>query len=161
MSEHSPVTAADKVEIHELLARYAWSFDTGDIDGFVDCFAEDATLCEDVFDEVDKWEGREQIRSMAGFFFKHPGFPGRQHHASQILVEGTSERCRVRAFCFVIEAGQDQPIVRFSGHYEDTVVKIGGRWVFKDRLVRHWSGPILGAFPGQDGVKIPRKRPPG
>jgi len=49
----------------------------------------------------------------------------------------------------------------FAGHYDDVVVKIEGRWVFKERLIRHWSGPILGKFPGQAGVKIPRKRPPG
>jgi uncharacterized protein (TIGR02246 family) len=161
MSGSLPATADDKVQIQELLARYAWSFDTGDIEGFVSCFADDATLCEDVFDEVDRWTGSDEIRSMAEHFFAHPGFPGRQHHASQILIEGTAERCRVRAFCFVIEAGEDQPIVRFSGHYEDVVVKRDGRWVFKDRLIRHWSGPILAAFPGKDGVKVPRRRPPG
>jgi hypothetical protein len=160
MTDHSPVSAADKVEIHELLARYAWSFDTGDVEGFVSCFADDASLCEDVFEAVDRWVGRDQIRSMAERFFAHPGFPGRQHHASQILIEGGAERCRVRAFCFVLEAGQDQTIVRFSGHYEDVVVKIDGRWVFKDRVIRHWSGPVLGKFPGKDGVKIPRQRPP-
>jgi hypothetical protein len=161
MADDLTATAEDKVEIHELLARYAWSFDTGDLEGLVGCFAEDASLCEDVFEEVDRWDGREAIRSMATHFFSHPGFPGRQHHASQVLIEGSTERCRVRAFCFVI-AGQDQPCsVVFSGYYDDVVVKIGGRWLFKERVIRHWSGPILRNFPGQDGVRAPRKRPPG
>jgi hypothetical protein len=162
MADPIPATTADKVEIQELLARYAWSFDTGDVEGFVDCFAEDATLCEDVFEEVDRWIGRDQIRSMAERFFAHPGFPGRQHYASQVLTEGTADRCRVRAFCFVIEPRPDQPcLVLFSGYYDDVVVKVDGRWLFKERVIRHWSGPILHKFPGQDGVKVPRKRPPG
>ncbi len=163
MSGPSPVTAEDKVQIHELLARYAWSFGTGDVEGFVSCFAKDAILCEDVFDEVDRWEGSEQIRAMAQRFFSIPHFPGRQHHATQILVDGDTERCRVRAFCFVTDStAPNQPCsVPFSGHYEDLVVKVDGDWVFKERLVRHWSGPILGKFPGQAGVKVPRKRPTG
>ncbi len=162
MSDHFPASAEDKFQIHELLARYAWSFDTGDIDGFVACFAEDATLCEDVFEEVDRWVGRDAIRSMAERFFSFPSFPGRQHHASQILIEGDGDRRNVRAFCFVIESGHDRPCsVPFCGYYEDVVVKVGGRWLFEERVIRHWSGPVLRKFPGQDGVKTPRKRPPG
>ena len=161
MSDHSAASAEDKVEIQQLLARYAWTFDTGDIEGFVACFAEDAILCEDVFEEADRWVGRQAIRSMAEHFFAHPSFPGRQHHASQVLIEGDTQRCRVRAFCFVI-TGQDQPCsVVFSGHYDDVVGKIDGRWLFQERLIRHWSGPILRNFPGEDGVKAPRQRPPG
>jgi hypothetical protein len=162
MSDHPPASAEDKVLIQELLARYAWSFDTGDVEGFVACFAQDAVLCEDVFEEVDRWTGRDEIRGMAERFFSHPGFPGRQHHASQVLIEGSAERCRVRAFCFVIEPRPDQPcLVLFSGYYDDVVVKVDGRWLFRERVIRHWSGPVLGNFPGQDGVKVPRQRPPG
>jgi hypothetical protein len=162
MSESSPVTADDKIQIHELLARYAWSFDTADVEGFVGCFAEGATLCEDVFEEEDRWIGRSEIRSMAERFFSIPGFAGRQHHASQILIEGNTDRCQVRAFCFVLEPRPDQPcVVPFAGHYDDIVIKVDGRWMFEKRLVRHWSGPVLRDFPGQDGVKVPRKRPPG
>ncbi|MDB5671396.1 MAG: snoaL-like domain protein [Alphaproteobacteria bacterium] len=162
MASQVPASTDDKVQIQELVARYAWSFDTGDVEGFVGCFAKDATLCEDVFDEVDQWEGLDQIRSMAEHFFAHPGFPGRQHHASQLLIEGSTERCRVRAFCFVIEPRPDQPcLVVFSGYYDDVAVKVDGQWLFQERVIRHWSGPVLANFPGQDGVKVPRKRPPG
>ncbi len=161
MSGQASVTAEDKIQIHELLARYCWSFDTGDVDGFVACFAQDAVLCEDVFEEVDRWTGADQIRAMAKHFFAIPHFAGRQHHPTNILIEGTTERCHVRAFCFVIEVGNDKPCsIPFAGHYDDLVIKVDGAWVFKERLVRHWSGPILGAFPGHDGVKVPRKRPP-
>jgi hypothetical protein len=160
MSDTPSVSANDKIEIHELLARYAWSFDTGDIDGFVGCFTHDATLCEDVFEEVDRWSGRDAIRSMAEFFFSLPGFAGRQHHVSQVLIDGNADRCKVRAFCFVIEPRLDEPCaVPFAGYYDDVVVKVDGRWLFEERLVRHWSGPVLRKFPGQSGTKVPRKRP--
>jgi uncharacterized protein (TIGR02246 family) len=161
MSDGSSVSAADKIEIHELLARYAWSFDTADVEGFVSCFAPDAVMCEDVFEDVDRWVGHDQIRSMAQHFFSMPGFGGRQHHVSQILIDGSSDRCRVRAFIIVVEPREGEPCaVPFAGHYDDVVVKIDGRWLFQERLVRHWSGPVLCNFAGQDGVKVPRKRPP-
>jgi hypothetical protein len=109
MSDGSSASAADKIEIHELLARYAWSFDTADVDGFVSCFAPDAIMCEDVFEEEDRWVGHDEIRSMAEHFFSMPGFGGRQHHVSQILIEGSNDRCRVRAFIIVIEPRDGEP----------------------------------------------------
>ena len=39
----------DRLEIQELLARYAWSLDTGDEEAFVACFCEDGELVWDVF----------------------------------------------------------------------------------------------------------------
>jgi uncharacterized protein (TIGR02246 family) len=160
MSDGSTASAIDKIEIHELLARYAWAFDTADVEGFVGCFAPDGTMCEDVFEDVDRWVGRDQIRSMATHFFSMPGFAGRQHHASQILIEGTGDRRRVRSFCFVIEPRDGEPcIMPFAGYYEDVVVRIDGGWLLQERVVRHWSGPVLRNFAGQTGVKVPRKRP--
>lgn len=150
----------DKFAIHELLSKYAWTFDTGDVDGFVSCFTDDATLCEDAFDTPDRWIGSAGIRAMAEFFFSRPSFPGRQHHVSHIMVDGNHEQCQVRSFCFVTDCKGEPPyLIRFTGYYEDVVVKINGLWLFRERMIRDWSGPILRAFPGQSGVKIPRKRP--
>lgn len=161
MSDSDPVSAADKIEIHELLARYAWAYNTADVEGFVGCFAQDATMREDVFEEEDRWFGHDEIRSMAEHFFSIPGFAGRQHHANQIVIEGSSRRCNVRAYCIVVEPRDGEPCaIPFAGYYNDVVVKVGGRWLFQERIVRHWSGPVLRNFAGQDGVKVPRKRPP-
>jgi hypothetical protein len=151
----------DKMAIHELLARYAWTFDTGDVEGFVACFTPDARLCEDAFEEPDVWTGTDGIRAMAEFFFSRPSFPGRQHHVSQILIEPTVEGAIVRSFCFVTDCKGEPPFpLRFAGHYLDRVVRHDGGWRFAERLIRDWSGEALARFPGQSGVKTPRKRPP-
>jgi hypothetical protein len=156
----SPPDTENKVAIHELLARYAWSLDTGDIEGFVACFTEDATLCEDAFDEPDLWVGKNAIREMASFFSTRPSFPGRQHHVTNVLIEGNAQQCSVRAFCFVTDCKNEPPyLIRFCGYYEDIVVKRNGEWLFKQRLIRDWSGSILRNFPGQSGEKKPRQRP--
>ena len=161
MTARATLCADDKLAIYDLLARYAWTFDTGDVEGFVRCFTHDAVLCEDAFDVPDRWIGGAGIRAMAEFFFSRPSFPGRQHHVSQVLIDDTGDPCRVRSFCFVTDCKREPPyLIRFAGYYEDVVVKIEGRWFFRERMIRDWSGPILGAFPGQTGIKVPRRRPP-
>ena len=162
MDDERSISIEDRMAIHDLIARYGWSLDTGDIDGFVDCFVTDATLCEDVFEEADTFVGHDAIRGMARFFADLPMFPGRQHHVSNILVEGAGPRCHVRAYCMVTDATAGPGgAIAFCGHYDDVVVKQDGRWRFETRLIRHWSGEVLARFPGQDGTKVARKRPTG
>ncbi len=162
MSDQPQVSVEDRLAIHDLIARYGWSLDTGDVEGFVDCFTPDGVLCEDVFETPDTFAGRDAIRGMASFFAGLPMFPGRQHHVTSILIEGAAPRCRVRAYCLVTDANAGfAGGAAFCGHYDDQVVKQDGRWRFERRLIRHWSGEILAGFPRQTGVKVARKRPTG
>ncbi len=156
----SAVPVADRLEIHELLARYAWALDTGDLDGLVACFTPDAVLIEEVFEDPDRWEGHEGIRRLAQHYASAPGFPGRQHHISQVLIDGDASTAKVRAFTFVTECHGEPPyLLRFAGYYEDRVAKRQGEWLFTERVIRLWDGPVLARFPGHGEYK-PRKRPP-
>ena len=155
------LTVADRIAIQDLLARYAWALDTGDVDSFVECFTPDAVVIEEVFEEPDRWEGHASLRRLAEHYKSVPDFPGRQHHVSQVLAEGNARRCAVRSFTFVTECRGEPPyILRFAGYYEDEVVKVRGTWLFEQRIIRLWDGPVLARFPGRDGARIPRKRPP-
>jgi SnoaL-like domain len=158
MSNAIPV--ADRLAIHDLLARYAWALDTGDIDGLVSCFTSDAVVIEEVFEDPDRWEGHAGIRRLGQHYFSAPGFPGRQHHVTQVLIAGDESRARVRAFTFVTECRGEPPfLLRFAGYYEDQVAKVQGEWVFTERVIRLWDGAVLSRFPGH-GDYQPRKRPP-
>ncbi|HXS28153.1 MAG TPA: nuclear transport factor 2 family protein [Steroidobacteraceae bacterium] len=155
------LTVADRIAIQDLLARYAWALDTGDVDSFVECFTPDAVVIEEVFEEPDRWEGHASLRRLAEHYKSVPDFPGRQHHVSQVLAEGNARRCAVRSFTFVTECRGEPPyILRFAGYYEDEAVKVRGTWLFEQRIIRLWDGPVLARFPGRDGARIPRKRPP-
>ncbi len=161
MTEAKRLSAEDRLDIQELLARYAWTFDMGDADGFCACFTPDAELCEDAFDEPDRWIGEAGLRAMAEFFFSRPSFPGRQHHVSHIMIDGSGDIATVKSFCFVTDCKGEPPYpIRFAGHYLDQVVRTHDGWRFKSRLIRDWSGEALAAFPGQSGIKTPRARPP-
>lgn len=160
MPKASPLTIKDRIEINDLMAAYAWALDTGDVDSLVACFTPDAVVIEEVFEEPDRWEGAAGIRRLGEHFRSVPNFPGRQHHISQLVVKGDARRCSARSFVFVTECRGEPPyVLRFTGHYEDKLVKARGHWLFKERIIRLWDGPVLARFPGR-GQRTPRKRPP-
>jgi ketosteroid isomerase-like protein len=155
-----PLTLEDRFAIQDLVARYAWALDTGDIDALVACFTPDARIVEEVFEDPDIWEGHAGIRRISEHYRGAPNFPGRQHHTSQLLVDGNTEAADAKSFVFVTECHGEPPyLLRFAGYYEDKVVKTGGQWLFSQRTIRLWDGAVLSKFPGK-GEWIPRKRPP-
>jgi len=161
VARNKSLTVRDRLALNDLLARYAWALDTGDVEGFVACFTPDAVVIEEIFEEPDRWEGHEDIRRLAEHYKSVPDFPGRQHHVSQVLVEGDARQCTVRSFTFVTECRGEPPyLTRFAGYYADRAVKSGGDWLFRERIIRLWDGPALARFPGYDGTRTPRKRPP-
>lgn len=156
----APLSLDDRIAIQDLVARYAWALDTGDIDALIACFTPDARIVEEVFEDPDIWEGHDGIRRISEHYRNAKGFPGRQHHTSQLLVEGDGEAADARSFVFVTECHGEPPyLLRFTGYYQDKVVKTGGAWLFKERIIRLWDGEILKRFPGK-GEWVPRKRPP-
>ena len=160
MPKAKPLTIADRIAINDLLAKYAWSLDTGDVDALVDCFTPDAVVIEEVFEEPDRWEGRDNIRRFAEHFRNVPNFPGRQHHITNSVVKGNGKRCTARSFALVTECQGEPPyVIRFAGYWDDQLVKVSGRWKFAQRIIRLWDGEVLARFPGR-GQRVPRKRPP-
>lgn len=161
MARNKSLTIRDRLAIHDLLAHYAWALDTGDVDRLLDCFTPDAVVIEEVFEDPDRWEGHANLRRLAEHYKSAPDFPGRQHHVSQVLIEGDAMQAQVRSFALVTECRGEPPyIVRFAGYYEDRVVKVRRRWQFAERIIRLWDGPVLAKFPGHDGTRVARKRPP-
>lgn len=160
MPHAGSLTMEDRIAINDLLTKFAWALDTGNVEALVACFTPTAVVVEEVFEEPDRWEGHESIRRFAENYLRVPNFPGCQHHTSQVLIEGNSLRSAVRSFVFVTECRGEPPYpIRFTGYYDDQLVKLEGRWLFQWRTIRLWNGEILARFPGC-GKRTPRKRPP-
>lgn len=152
----------DRFALEDLLAAYAWSLDTGDVEALVACFTPDARMVEEVFDDPDIWEGHDGIRGIAEHYRNAAGFPGRQHHVTQVQYMPQDDgSVKMRSFAFVTECDGEPPyLLRFAGYYDDHAVKCeDGEWRFRRRTVRLWDGEILKNFPGR-GQWTPRKRPP-
>src|SRR5205085_269801 len=83
---YKAMTPEDRFAIADLIARYGWALDTGDVDAFVACFAPDGAMIEQVFEDPDVWEGRDGIRRLAEHYKGIHNFPGRQHYCGNLLV---------------------------------------------------------------------------
>jgi hypothetical protein len=132
------LSVEDRLDIIDLVARHAWCVDTGDVDGWVDTFAESG-----IFDLSGgrRYEGHTQLRQYMEQATRDRPFPGQQHHASQVVIEGEGSRCHVRSYLVGTQRVSTGAAVLYAlGSYSDTCIKQGGRWVFEKRIFRLWSG---------------------
>jgi hypothetical protein len=153
-------TSNDRLEIHELMARYAWSLDTGDEESFVACFCSDGELVWDVFATEGRWRGAAALRRFIGYFRQRPESAGRQHHVSNLIVTPTAAAAQAR--CYVAVALRREPgphLLHVMGYYEDELAREDGHWRIARRCIRDWSGPVLARFAGQEGARSARPRP--
>jgi len=154
------LTAADRIDIHELLARYAWALDTGDEQGFVDCFTRDGELVWEVFDEPGYWHGEAALRRFIAYFRGRPESAGRQHHVGNVVLDATEHGIQARAYVLVaLRDGAGPHRLNVMGHYEDLLQQEEGHWRIARRRILDWSGPVLSRIAGQDGERVPRPRP--
>jgi hypothetical protein len=154
------LSASDRIQIHELLARYAWSLDTGDEDGFVDCFASDAELVWDVFEEPGRWQGSASLRRFVAYFRSRPESAGRQHHVTNVVLTTTPAGVEAKSYVLVALRVEEGPHrLNVMGFYEDVLSLQGGQWHIARRVIRDWSGPVLANMAGQDGLRRARQRP--
>lgn len=139
------LTADERLAIFDLMARYAWSIDTCDVEGYVDCFTSDAIVSMRGNANV----GHDAIRTYVMALFARPEFPGRQHHHNEVLIEGNGERCRVRSYSTITQLFDDgEAKIMFLGLYRDVVVKLGGRWLFAERYWEPWDRTKVASYRG-------------
>ena len=139
------VPLEDRVEIEELMARYAWALDTGDFEGYAACFTADGWL--------EHWpqgrcEGREGLkRATDSLWYDKPNhYLGRQHRMSQIIMtpqEPDEGRPAVHIKCFWSILQHD--VVTFEnrvfgmGTWDTLAVKeADGEWRLRSVFVDLW-----------------------
>ena len=154
------LTAMDHVQIRQLVARYAWTLDSGTDNGYAyaDLFTPDG---ESVRPDA---RGREQLAALARGGPRGPAY--RHHYAMNHVIEVSADGVTGRQYVIGIDfddsvqvptgRGQDgQPVSQWErvgvkggqlstagGHYEDVYVKIVGGWRFKRReFIPSESGP--------------------
>ncbi len=139
------VPLEDRVEIEELMARYAWALDIGDFEGYA------ATFCADGW--LEHWPqgkciGREGLKRATDslWYGKPNSYLGRQHRMSQILMApGTGEQgesgVRIKCFWSILQ----HDVVTFEnrvygmGTWNTLAVKESdGEWRFKSVQVDLW-----------------------
>ena len=146
--------ARDRAEIADLMARYLFAMDYHDADAYAECFTEDGVLDY----AMGTLQGREAIRAEARVFadkiaevFKDwQGNPAKLRHLVQhkaIRIDG-DRAWNTGLWWEMTNGGPEGSLATPSfGTYEDELVRVDGRWLFKRRKIynefldgRH-SGP--------------------
>lgn len=151
---------ADQLAIRDVISRYAWALDTGDVEAFVACFCSDGALVWDTFETPDRWQGQAALHHFASFFRDLPSSAGRQHHVTNTLVTPSAEGAHAKSYVAVaLRQGDGPHLLNVMGYYEDRFRRERGEWRIAERIIRDWSGPILQNFAGQSGERVARPRP--
>lgn len=156
--------ASDRAEIEDLMARYLFAMDYHDAQAYAECFTEDGEL--DWAMGVAK--GREQIRAEAesfkakiGEIFKDSsGQPAKLRHVvnhKAIRIEG-DKAWNTGFWWEMTNGGPDGSIALPSfGIYEDELVRVDGRWLFKRRKICNEFLPGRESGPGNPVAAMDRK----
>ena len=132
MDESTPVdtelTTADRLEIHELAARYGTTIDDRDWEGLQQVFCRDAVYELHGFGPIDRRViGSSEIRRMMEETLEHPV----AHHVTNVIVtvDGTEVRMRSK----VIGSGAAGRVG--SADYDDVLRREDGAWRIERRVV--------------------------
>jgi ketosteroid isomerase-like protein len=129
MADARTLTDRDRLDIMDVLARYAQCLDQGDLDGYVANFAPDGVLFE-------QYHGRDQIREyVGGLMERWKTAPSvRLHFIGYPLVAGDGEQATAQTYLAWITTGDSASPVVGAARLFDTLVKLDGRWFLKSRV---------------------------
>jgi hypothetical protein len=152
---YSPNYAQDRAEIEDLMSRYLFAMDYGDIDSYVATFTQDAEL---EF-ATGTYTGKEAIRAAVSGFKAHigkfyttqDGKPAALRHVLlQMVVRVEGDRAWTRSLW--MEIANDGPEDSFKmgtfGTYEDEVQRVDGHWLFSKRRILNEFLKGRGSGPG-------------
>ncbi len=146
MSEWSLKTITDRLEIEDLMRKYAWAIDHGNFDELDQVFTSDAVLdyttaggIKGAYSEVKEW--------LAGVL---PGFPAYQHLVTNTEVTLNGDSATARS-AFYNPMGHDRPdgtraYFFCGGEYRDQLTRTANGWRINNRFEQTvWFD---GEFPG-------------
>ncbi len=157
--------ADDRAEIENMSNKYMVAVDAGDIETVMSTWAEDGVL-----DWVNGIEnGKAAIRkAMSGFGGARPvtipdgatSRPRTRHQIINHVIDVKGDTAKTTAYWFALTNNTPQGDVQllYFGHYEDDLVRVNGKWLFKKRKVYNESRNNRALFYPGLGEKDPRTK---
>ena len=124
-------------EILHLINRYAFTIDTGDLDGFASLFEHGEWTTEGAKPNIGKDQVLEILSTVKIY---EDGTPKTKHVTSNVDLQIDENAGSATGECYVtvFQQTNDFPLQAiFSGHYFDNFECIQGTWRFKKRLIRY------------------------
>lgn len=137
------LSAEERLEILDLYARYCHAVDYNQHDDWAACIAVGGTLRFDIPGGGPNLEGPDSFRE-----YSHAGaerLRNVRHWTTNYVIDETAEGARGACYLALFDVTKTPRTVSLSGRYEDTLVKEGGRWKFKSRLLHLDQVPALAA----------------
>jgi ketosteroid isomerase-like protein len=119
----------DREALRELRARYTHTYDSGQLEAFLDLFLEDGAL---QLGPVGYAEGREQLRSALAGPMQTAAFA--VHFTSDEITEFTGLHTARGTSRFAVHYGR-QPNVEGAGTYHDEYRRTADGWRFASRTI--------------------------
>jgi ketosteroid isomerase-like protein len=126
--------ADDRQAIRELLETYADAVTQRDSTAWGATWAEDSTWSMPDYPEFPTQHGREAIVTL--WIEAMKGYPGIMFEAWPGSIEVSGDRADVRSYTSEVY-DQGELTMRDRGVYQDTCVKVDGRWQFQSRTFRN------------------------
>jgi hypothetical protein len=121
------------LEIGELLVRHERCLDERDAQGHASHYTVDGVRFSQRLGVI---QGREAIARAAQQMIDAWDMEIR-HFGAPPIIEGNSERCRVRSYSQVLVQMPEGPCaIAQVEEYDDVCVKVDGRWFFERREIR-------------------------
>ena len=146
--------AQDRALIEDLLARYLFALDYGDIEKYLATFTPDGVL--DIGD--GEIRGHEAIRKIIGAMPKAAASKDApqlrpatgRHNITNIVIRVDGSKAFGRSCWFHYSNNNPQRTAVFDGygHYEDEMVKVKGQWLFSKRRIYNEGVDKWAAKPG-------------
>ena len=126
------LTAQDFVEIQQLYAKYNWTLDSGDAEGYASTFTPDGVFNNNV--------GHDAIVKFAGTF--HGGMGSHvRHWNTNLLITPTSEGASGQVYLVLVDFGTKPASIVTSASYSDELTKTAQGWRFKKRATKGDTAP--------------------
>jgi len=133
----SGLSAEDRQDIQELLARSAWAYDEARLDVMEACFRPDAQMRLRIAggDVVGPYDGRAAVLDLIRGSIESQS-DQRRHVISNVFFESQGiDEAVVLSNLTLLATADGEIAVLSAGVYRDTVVRSDGAWRFRERFL--------------------------
>ncbi|MBX3528988.1 MAG: nuclear transport factor 2 family protein [Rhizobiaceae bacterium] len=130
------LTAEDRVEIGELLARYNQAIDHFEAEEWASLFTQDGVLSAN---GTVRASGRERLAAYVASR-REAGGPHIRHVLTNIVIDPAEQGARVRAYVLAFRIDDWTGIPYVLGEYDDELVRERGAWRFRLRRMNVVAG---------------------
>lgn len=119
----------DYEAIKTLVSRYNVAFDDMDVEGWIDCFTEDAHFHRSNAGRA--YRGHDELRELINEFSET--FKGR-HITTNFDIRLNGDEAKMSCYLQLLDRDNHHAVAMFAV-YDDTLRKVNGQWKFSERLL--------------------------